>query len=85
MRALAAYLSRTYFLRIGRLAGIGSQGRVGVVDGGSGRTGLELGFSSVFCTPELEHCGAVKSELTLLLQLPMEGSRQASLDKKGYG
>ena len=57
LKALALYLSRMYCRSRGTFSGIGAQGRMAGVWGGSSRLGQEQESEEEVGTPELEHLG----------------------------
>ena len=66
LKAEALNLSRINCLRVGRLACVGSHGRIGVSDGGGVRVGQEHGTSSGPITPVLVHLAST-DPLTLAI------------------
>ena len=57
LNALALYLSKIYWRSCGRFSGVGAQGKVTGLSGGSSRLGHEHESEADVGTPEFEHAG----------------------------
>ena len=63
LNALLLYLSKMYFLSVGRFSWVGAHGSIGWLVGGSPRVGHWHGVSPGLGTPVLEHCCDIVSDM----------------------